>query len=232
MRIKKVETLTGITSKNIRFYEKEGLLAPKRNRENQYRSYSKEDVVSLNKIKLLRKLDVSIVDIRELMAGEQHLGTRIAHHINTLEEKKNELERAIAICMQITKEDVSLDSLDIDYYLNEIEAAEKAGAKFTDIARDFVNKVKEKLPPKAKYWFEPCEPILNGIEFEIELRKYARNAGRELEMIRRGMIPIIQLDGLLYTCYLQPPRPAIFAARGNIGWFKYVYIYEGDDAIL
>ena len=39
MTIKEVEILTGITKANIRFYEKEGLLAPGRS-SNNYREYS------------------------------------------------------------------------------------------------------------------------------------------------------------------------------------------------
>lgn len=36
MRINEVEALVGITKKNIRFYEAEGLLTPRRNSENGY----------------------------------------------------------------------------------------------------------------------------------------------------------------------------------------------------
>ena len=57
MKINEVEQLVGITKKNIRFYEEQGLLNPDRNRENGYRDYSDEDVRTLEQIKLLRKLD-------------------------------------------------------------------------------------------------------------------------------------------------------------------------------
>ena len=40
MKINEVETLAGITKKNIRFYEEQKLLNPKRNVENGYRVYS------------------------------------------------------------------------------------------------------------------------------------------------------------------------------------------------
>lgn len=43
MKIKQVEELVGITSKNIRFYEEQGLLQPRRT-ENGYRDYRTEDV--------------------------------------------------------------------------------------------------------------------------------------------------------------------------------------------
>lgn len=37
MNIKEVEKVTGISSQNIRFYEKSGLVHPVRNEENGYR---------------------------------------------------------------------------------------------------------------------------------------------------------------------------------------------------
>ena len=40
--IKEAEELTKVTSQNIRYYEKQGLLAPKRDKENSYRLYSEE----------------------------------------------------------------------------------------------------------------------------------------------------------------------------------------------
>ena len=44
LKINEVEALVGITKKNIRFYEAEGLLCPQRNSENGYRNYGDEDV--------------------------------------------------------------------------------------------------------------------------------------------------------------------------------------------
>ena len=64
MKIKDVEALVGITKTNIRFYEKEGLLNPERNQENNYREYTEADVEVLRKIKVLRMLDVPTSDIK------------------------------------------------------------------------------------------------------------------------------------------------------------------------
>ena len=47
MKINEVEALVGITKKNIRFYEEQGLLSPKRNSENSYREYGEEEVQTL-----------------------------------------------------------------------------------------------------------------------------------------------------------------------------------------
>ncbi len=48
MKIKQVEELVGITSKNIRFYEERGLLTPER-AENGYREYHEENIKTLKK---------------------------------------------------------------------------------------------------------------------------------------------------------------------------------------
>ena len=56
LKINEVEALVGITKKNIRFYEAEGLLCPRRNSENGYRDYGEAEVEVLRRIKLMRKL--------------------------------------------------------------------------------------------------------------------------------------------------------------------------------
>ena len=55
MKINEVEAAVGVTKKNIRFYEEEGLISPSREPGNGYRSYSQADVERLRRIKLLRK---------------------------------------------------------------------------------------------------------------------------------------------------------------------------------
>ena len=60
MKIKQVEELVGISSKNIRFYEDQGLLSPTRS-ENGYRDYHESDIKRLKQIKFLRKLGVPIL---------------------------------------------------------------------------------------------------------------------------------------------------------------------------
>ena len=53
MKIKQVEELVGITRKNIRFYEEQGLLNVER-AENGYREYHRADIARLQEIKLFR----------------------------------------------------------------------------------------------------------------------------------------------------------------------------------
>ena len=55
MTIKEIETLSGLPRANIRYYESEGLIAPKR-AENGYREYSQADAEVLLRVKLLQAL--------------------------------------------------------------------------------------------------------------------------------------------------------------------------------
>ena len=69
MTIKELEQRTGMPRANIRYYEEEGLLSPRR-LDNGYRDYAEEDVRTLEKIKLLRSLQLDIGTIRLLQQGK------------------------------------------------------------------------------------------------------------------------------------------------------------------
>ena len=71
LNIKEVEKLTNITKQNIRYYERQGLIFPKRNPENDYREYSEQDIRQLKIIKILRKLDMPIEEIRRLFVENE-----------------------------------------------------------------------------------------------------------------------------------------------------------------
>ncbi|MBQ3370147.1 MAG: heavy metal-binding domain-containing protein [Mogibacterium sp.] len=74
MKINQAAELAGITSKNIRFYEDQGLITPARDSINGYRDYSMEDVEQLCRIRLLRMLGISCENIgRDFMAGMKTL---------------------------------------------------------------------------------------------------------------------------------------------------------------
>lgn len=130
MKINEVEALVNITKKNIRFYEEQGLLNPKRNSENGYRDYSEEDVKILRQIKLLRKLGVSIEEIRQMLKGTHTLGDGMRRHLITLERDKQNLEHSIAFCKELQSEDIFVSNLNADELLNRMEHLEKTGATF------------------------------------------------------------------------------------------------------
>lgn len=130
MKINEVERLVGITKKNIRFYEKEGLLSPGRNSENGYREYGEEDVTVLKQIKLLRKLGLPLEEIRQLQAGRCTVGDAMRRHLVTLDRDRKNLEQAAALCAGLQERQERLESLDADVVLQEMEQLEQGGTTF------------------------------------------------------------------------------------------------------
>lgn len=94
MKIKHVEELVGITRKNIRFYEEQGLLNPER-AENGYREY----------------------------------------HLEELEDQKEALSKMQEISRQIILQKVSLEKLDVEFYLEQMEQMEQEGTRFMDVKK-------------------------------------------------------------------------------------------------
>jgi len=66
--IGQASTLSGVTPANIRFYEKSGLLQPGERGENSYRRYAERDVHQLRFIRLCRAMDMSLDEVRTLLA--------------------------------------------------------------------------------------------------------------------------------------------------------------------
>ena len=64
MKTNELEKEIGLSKYTIRYYEKEGLIQPKRE-ENGYRDYDDETVQKLKIIKFLRNLQISVDDIKD-----------------------------------------------------------------------------------------------------------------------------------------------------------------------
>lgn len=135
VKINQVEERVGITKRNIRYYEKEGLLSPGRNSENGYREYGEDEVTELKKIKLLRKLDVPLEEIRRMQGGTLTLADGLRRHLITLERQQSNLATMEAMCRELLETGERLDALDADRYLSNMEQMEKEGTRFVNIQK-------------------------------------------------------------------------------------------------
>ena len=134
MKINEIERLVGITKRNIRFYEKEGLLCPGRDSQNGYRDYTQKDVDELRKIKLLRKLALPLSDIRAIQCGSL-LESSLRRHIDDLERQRGDLLRMQEVCSQIIEGRESYPSMDAGRYLQYIERLEQEGTQFMNVRK-------------------------------------------------------------------------------------------------
>ena len=133
MKINEVEAAVGVTKKNIRFYEEEGLITPGREPGNGYRSYSQTDVERLRRIKLLRKLDVPLAEIREMLEGQSTLAEGMNRQLERLSTRRKDLEEAIGFCTLLRQEPGSLEQLDVEQTLARLTAREEQGVTFVNI---------------------------------------------------------------------------------------------------
>ena len=120
----------GITKKNIRFYEEQGLLRPRRNSENGYRDYGEEEVEQLRRIKLMRKLGVSIEEIRQMQSGQYTVADAMRRHLVALEREQENLVRSVELCVLLKDREVRLEDLDARVILEEMDAMEHSGTTF------------------------------------------------------------------------------------------------------
>ena len=132
MKINEVEALVGITKKNIRFYEAEGLLTPRRNSENGYRNYGEAEVEALRRIKLLRKLGVPLEEIRQMQTGVHTVGDGMRRHLVTLERERQNLADAARVCEELTDCQERLEALDAQGLLDRMDRMEEEGTTFMD----------------------------------------------------------------------------------------------------
>lgn len=159
MNIKEAEERTGLKAANIRYYEQEGLLHPERNRRNNYREYSREDVEALERIKMLRMLDVPLREIAELQHKKVTLPELMEEREQALSEEIKRMEQLKEVCRRVkmsgnTFEDLDVAELECDFtYYNRKKDRVWSREKIKRLAD------KEELTRKAvlmmlpPYWF-------------------------------------------------------------------------------
>lgn len=195
LNIKAVEQLTGITKQNIRYYERQGLITPKRNEENDYREYSEEEVKTLKTIKLLRKLDMPLEEIRKLLNRDVDLADALKFQKERLETERERLTDALAFCGKI--EESNLEQMDVDHYLQKMEEEEKNGAVFASLLDEY--KRVAQIETEREFRFIPDTMCMTPREFTEALFQYAETNDLNLVVTKEGMYPEFTIDGVEYV---------------------------------
>lgn len=85
MTTHEIEEMLSITKKTLIYYENEGLVKPVRD-GNNYRNYSQEDVSKIKFILLLREMDVTIEEIKQIINDKKSIR-------DVLENKKDMIKK-------------------------------------------------------------------------------------------------------------------------------------------
>jgi DNA-binding transcriptional MerR regulator len=93
--IQDIARLAGTTSRTLRHYGAEGLLAPSRIGPNGYRYYDERALVRLQRILLLRDLGLGLPAIREVLDRDVDETAALRSHLRWLEREQERLRRQI-----------------------------------------------------------------------------------------------------------------------------------------
>ena len=226
--IKEAELLTGITRQNIRYYEKMGLIHPSREKENQYRKYNKDDIRRLKLIYMFRKLDMPLEEIQQILDGRKDLQEALEQQKEQLRQKQQKLAAALSFCGEI--QETELTDLNVDLYLQKMEAEEKQGNKFADILDDY-KKVVESESIRT-FSFSPDDFCTTPRQMTEQLFRYAQRNHLDLVITKEGLCPEFTIDGkdvrdlsltdLRHAIGVVPQRAVLFKGtlRDNMRWGK------------
>lgn len=211
MNIKEAEKLTGISKRNIRFYEQKGMLHPARNQDNDYRDYSSQDIERLKLIRALRMVDMPLEEIQKVLDGKTSLEEAATAQERQLRERVQEVQTAIRFCKSL--QGLSGD-VEVDAILREMDREENRKHLFTQWREDY--KKMCKFLQKATFTYIPEGAVTNAREFTQALLDFARENQVDITITKEGMYPEFTLDGVEYTAerlYTQMGRAPVATVR-------------------
>ena len=211
MNIKEAEKLTGISKRNIRFYEQKGMLHPARNQDNDYRDYSSQDIERLKLIRALRMVDMPLEEIQKVLDGKTSLEDAATAQERQLRERVQEVQTAIRFCKSL--QGLSGD-VEVDAILREMDREENRKHLFTQWREDY--KKMCKFLQKATFTYIPEGAVTNAREFTQALLDFARENQVDITITKEGMYPEFTLDGVEYTAerlYTQMGRAPVATVR-------------------
>ena len=196
MNIKQAEEFSGVSRQNIRFYEREGLLSPERNPQNDYREYTREHIHTLKQIRMMRMLDMPLDRIRLVLQGQLPLSQAACEQELQLKQEQEKLEAAIRFCAEM-KAVSGLEEVDVDTVLSRMSAPGTRETMFRNWLSDYRKVV---LSEREKtFSFVPETAVTNAREFADALFQYAAENGLNLVITKECMYPEFTIDGIEYT---------------------------------
>lgn len=86
-----VSEITGLSIKTLHYYEKSGLLKPKREPRNGYRIYEDHDLLKLQEIMILKKMGFTLTEVKQFYQQQD---------IDNTENSKEQVWRVVVLILK------------------------------------------------------------------------------------------------------------------------------------
>lgn len=196
MNIKAAEELSGVSRQNIRFYEREGLLNPDRNPENDYREYQQEHIETLKMIRVMRMLDMPLDQIKLVLEGSISPAKAAKEQRQRLKAQQEQLSAAIRFCGEWSAFQ-TMEAVNVDEMISRMESSENAQGLFQKWVEDYRKVVLAE--EKKLFTFIPDQAVTNSREFTEALFAFAEKNSLNLVITKESMYPEFTIDGIEYT---------------------------------
>ena len=196
MNIKAAEELSGVSRQNIRFYEREGLLNPDRNPENDYREYQQEHIETLKMIRVMRMLDMPLDQIKLVLEGSISPAKAAKEQRQKLKAQQEQLSAAIRFCEEWSAFQ-TMEAVNVDEMISRMESSENVQGLFQKWVEDYRKVVLAE--EKKLFTFIPDQAVTDPREFTEALFAYAEKNSLNLVITKESMYPEFTIDGFEYT---------------------------------
>lgn len=145
------------TSRTLRYYEENGLIASVRSTQTAPRSYEEETIEKLRRILLLRRLGLPIKAIKKIMNSNENTGDELSNYRNYLYSETERLRKRLKLveeALTISDNGGDIFSLDLDtafdfgddfYKIAEICTDMLLNRSYDGVVQHFSTQMKESL---------------------------------------------------------------------------------------
>lgn len=203
--IGEMSEILGVSTDTLRFYEKKGILNPKK-KQNRYRYYTEEDIKNFMWILYNRKLNFSLDEISGWKGQDSdHFAADFRGNVfQKIEEEQDILlhHRRILKRLSMTLKDIDT----VNIHLNQYSIKDFPDAYIVKTSPDYISSVEE--------WYKvsSCIPGLDMTYFYTHYRLEGKNimtGGTDL-MLYAENAPSVDASYPLGSCPRTEPRPCVY----------------------
>jgi len=121
LKIQELSQTTGVPAKTIRYYEESGVLPSPPRKPNGYRDYDQTDIDRLRLVAGARRLDLSLDDIREILALRDRREAPCRTLLDRIQRKANEVAERIVTLQHLEAELRELYTIGLTFPTDDVD---------------------------------------------------------------------------------------------------------------